>query len=39
MTREFAGVPEQITRDIIEFLNELYTENLITVAADRPLAV
>jgi Coenzyme PQQ synthesis protein D (PqqD) len=38
MTREFAGDPEQISHDVIEFLNELHAENLITVAADRPRA-
>jgi hypothetical protein len=36
LTREYAGDPAQITRDVLEFLNELYAENLITVTADRP---
>jgi hypothetical protein len=36
LAREFAGDPEQISRDVLEFLNELYAENLIAVTADRP---
>jgi hypothetical protein len=36
LTDEFAGEPEQITRDAIAFLNELYAEKLITVAAAKP---
>src|SRR5579863_4029673 len=31
MTNEFAGDPEQIARDVIDFLDELYSEGLITV--------
>lgn len=32
MTTEYAGDPEQIARDLIDFLNELYMQNLIALA-------
>jgi len=36
LATEYAGDPEQITRDVLRFLNDLYVENLITVTTDRP---
>jgi hypothetical protein len=31
LTTEYAGGPQEIARDLIDFLNELYSQNLIAV--------
>jgi coenzyme PQQ synthesis protein D (PqqD) len=36
LAAKYAGDPEEIGRDVLGFLNELYAENLITVTADKP---
>ncbi len=38
LATEYVGDPEQITRDAMAFLNELYAEKLIVVAAAKPTA-